>query len=235
MTTPNQTTLNRYARATGIAMLLSVIFGALGEAYIPGLFIVRGDAVATAARILADPTLYRLGFAAYYVEGMCDIALCLLFYVLLKRVDRNLALLSAFFGIVSMVMYAVAESCYYAALVILRDTTGLTAFTTDQRNALALLSLRLFSTIAGLFLATYGIASMIRGYLIVRSGYLPWPLGALLMLGGAGFVARTVTILVAPSFSTGFMLAPMAVGGISLTLWLLLRGVGNAELLGQRG
>ncbi|MES2176894.1 MAG: DUF4386 domain-containing protein [Gemmatimonadota bacterium] len=230
MTMTDQTTLNRYARAAGVAMLLSVIFGALGEMYIPGLFIVRGDAAATAARILADPTLYRLGFAAYYVEGLCDVALCLLFYVLLKPVDQNLALLSAFFGIVSMVMYAVAESCYYAALVILRDPAGLTAFTADQRSALALLSLRLFSTIAGLFLATYGIASMIRGYLMMRSGYFPRAVGALLVLGGAGFVLRTATILVAPSFSSGFMLLPMAVAGIPLTLWLLVRGVKVASV-----
>jgi hypothetical protein len=148
-----------------------------------------------------------------------------LFYVLLKAVDRNLALLSAFFGIVSMVTYAVAESSYYAALVILRDSSSLNAFTSDQRSQLALLALRLFSTIAGLFMATYGIASMLRGYLIMRSGYLPKTLGALLMLGGAGFVLRTATILVAPSYSSEYMLIPMGIAGILLLVWLLVRGV----------
>src|SRR5438876_8758029 len=106
-------TLQRYARLAGVAMLLSIVFGALGEAYIPGRIMVRGDAAATAANILAHPTLFRLGFATYLVEGICDVALCVFFYILLKPVNRNLALLSAFFGIASMVTYATAESSYF--------------------------------------------------------------------------------------------------------------------------
>src|SRR4051794_21312240 len=91
--TANEESLSRYARAAGVAILLSVVFGALGEAYIPGRIIVNGDAAATAANILNHPTLFRLGFATYFVEGICDITLCLLFYVLLRPVNRNLALL----------------------------------------------------------------------------------------------------------------------------------------------
>ena len=98
-------TIQRYARATGIAMLLSVIFGALGEAYLPGRIIVGGDAAATAANIAAHPTLFRMAFATYLVEGFCDIILCVLWYIVLKPVNRNLALLSAFVGVVSMVTF----------------------------------------------------------------------------------------------------------------------------------
>src|SRR5688572_32906437 len=98
----------RYARAAGVAILLSIVFGAIGEAWIPGIIVVRGDAAATAANIVGRPTLFRLGFAAYLVEGICDIALTVLFYVLLRPVNRNLALISAFFGIASMVTFAVA-------------------------------------------------------------------------------------------------------------------------------
>ena len=93
-----------------LAMVLTVVFGTLGELVIPGRFIVSGDAAATAANILAHPALFRAGFATYLVEGICDIALCVLFYVLLEPVNRKLALLSAFFGIASMVTFAVAET-----------------------------------------------------------------------------------------------------------------------------
>jgi hypothetical protein len=99
------------------------------------------------------------------------------------------------------------------------------AFTAEQRNALALLCMRLFATIAGLFLLLYGIASMIRGYLIFRSSYLPQALGVLLMIGGAGFFLRSATFIVAPAYGSDLMLAPMALAGIPLTLWLLIRGV----------
>ena len=218
-------TVRRYARVAGVAMLLSMIFGFLGEMYLPGRIIVAGNAAATAANITGNPMLFRLSFATYLVEGICDVALCVFFYILLEPVDRNLALLSAFFGIASMVTYAVAEASYYSASLVLRETGGMTTFTVDQRNALALLATRISATIAWLFVCMYGIASMIRGYLIAKSRYLPRIIGILLFIGGAGFFLRSATFVLAPSYSSGFLLLPMMLGGVSLTAWLLVRGV----------
>lgn len=218
-------TLKRYTRAAGVAMLLSIVFGFLGEMYLPGRLIVSGDAAATAAHIRGNPTLFRLTFASYLVEGICDVVLLVLFYVLLKPVNRNLALLSAFFGVVSMVTFAIAQSSFFAASLILRETAGMTAFTIEQREALALLAVRIGSMIAGLFLCMYGIASMIRGYLIARSRYLPRILGILLVIGGAGFFLRSITYLLVPSLSSPLLLLPMALAGIPLMGWFLWRGI----------
>ena len=217
--------LPRYARAAGVAMLLSAVFGAIGELYIPSRIIVSGNAAATAANIVNHATLFRLGFASYLVEGICDIALSVFFYVLLRPVDRNLALLSAFFGIASMVTFAVAQSAYFASSLVVRETSGMASFTTEQRNALALLSLRISGMIASLFFALYGIATMIRGYLIMRSGYFPKVFGVLFMIAGAGFFLRTTTYVLAPAYASDLMLMPMAVAGIPFMLWLLIRGV----------
>ena len=218
-------TVSRYARVAGVAMLLSIVFGFLGELYLPGKIVVRQDAAATAANIVGNPTLFRLTFAAYLVEGLCDITLCVFFYILLRPVDRNLALLSAFFGIASMIIYAIAESSFFAASVILGDSSGMTSFTPDQRNALAYLAIRLSGTIAWLFLCIYGIASMLRGYLIARSSYLPKFIGVLLMIGGFGFFLRSATFLLAPKLSSPYLLMPMALAGIPLMGWLLFRGI----------
>jgi hypothetical protein len=136
----------------------------------------------------------------------------------------GVALLSAFFGIVSMVAFAVAQSSSFAASLILRDTGGMTSFTLEQREALAFLGVRIAGMIAWLFVCMYGIASMIRGYLIARSGYLPRIIGILLMIGGAGFVLRSITYVIAPALSTPLLLVPMALAGIPLMAWLLFRG-----------
>lgn len=221
--------LQRYARVAGVAMLLSIVFGFLGEAYLPGQIIVRGDAAATAANIVGNPTLFRLTFASYLVEGICDVALTVIFYILLRPVDRNLALISAFFGIVSMVTFAVSQTSFFAASLVLRDTY-MSSFTPDQRNALSFLGVRISATMATLFICMYGIASMIRGYLIARSKYLPRIIGILFIIGGAGFFLRSITYIVAPSFSTPLMLIPMAFAGIPLMLWLLIRGVDTRHL-----
>jgi hypothetical protein len=225
--------IHRYARGAGVAMLLSIVFGALGEAYLPGRIIVTGDAAATAANITAHPTLFRMAFATYLVEGFSDIILCVLWYIILRPVDRNLALISAFVGVVSMITFAVAESCFWASSIILKDAAGMTAFTAEQRTALAYLSLRISTTIASLFLCFYGSASAIRGFLIMRSGYLPKVLGVLLMIGGGGFILRSLTYILAPAYGSSLMLVPMAVAGIPLTFWLLVKGVDRAALEGR--
>jgi hypothetical protein len=217
--------LQRYARAAGVAMLLSIVFGTLGELYLPGKIVVAGDAAATAANLTANPMLLRLCFASYLVEGFCDIFLCVFWYILLRPVDRNLALLSAFVGVVSMVTFAVSQASFFASSLVLRETGGMLSFTLEQRQALAFLCVRIATMIAWLFVAFYGTASMIRGYLITRAGYLPKVLGILLMIGGAGFFLRSITYILAPSLSSPFLLMPMALAGIPLTFWLLFRGV----------
>ena len=225
--------IQRYARYAGVAMLLSLVFGALGEAYLPGRIIVTGNASATAANITTHPTLFRMAFATYLVEGFCDIILCVLWYIILKPVNRNLALISAFVGVVSMITFAIAESNYWASSIILKDTGGMAAFTEEQRNALAFLSLRISTIIATLFMCFYGTASAIRGFLIMRSGYLPKVLGVLLMIGGAGFILRSLTYILAPAYGSSLMLIPMAVAGVPLTFWLLVKGVDRAALAGR--
>ena len=224
--------VSRYARIAGVAMLLSIVFGLLGEMILPGRIVVARDPAATAANILGNPMLFRLTFAAYLVEALCDVALCVFFYILLKPVDKRLALLSAFFGIASMVMYAVGQSSFFASYLVLGDSPGMTSFSTDQRNALAYLALRIAGTIGWLFLCLYGIASMIRGYLIARSGYLPKLLGILFIIGGACFFLRSATYLLAPKYSSPILLLPMALAGIPTMLWLLLRGIDPARVQG---
>ncbi len=223
-------TLARYARVAGVAMLLSIVFGLLGEMILPDRIVVARDAAATAANIVGHPTLFRLGFAAYLVEAICDVILCVLFYILLEPVDRPLALLSAFFGIASMVTYAVSESSYFASSLVLGDAPGMGAFTPDQRSALAYLTLRISGAIGWLFLCLYGIASMIRGWLIARSTYLPRILGVLFIIGGAGFFLRSATYLLAPKYSSPILLVPMALAGIPMMAWLLFRGIDPARI-----
>jgi hypothetical protein len=222
--------IQRYARYAGVALLLSLVFGGLGEAYLPGKIIVPGDAAATVANITAHPTLFRAAFATYLVEGFADIILCVLWYVILKPVNRNLALMSAFVGAVSMITFAIAQSSFWASSIILKDAAAMTAFTEEQRIALAFLALRISTMIASLFLCFYGTASAIRGFLIMRSGYLPKVLGALLMIGGAGFILRSLTYILAPAYGSSLMLIPMAVAGIPLLVWLLVKGVDVAAL-----
>jgi Domain of unknown function (DUF4386) len=222
---PREVSVQGYARIAGVLLLLSILAGALGEVYVPSKLIVPTDATATARNITAFHSLFRLGFASYLVEAVCDVALALIFYVLLRPVGRTLALLAAFFGLVSTALFAVAEAFYFAPSLILSGADYLKSFSPDQVNALALLSLKFYGRVAGIFMVFYGVASVLRGYLIVRSGYLPRILGVLLALAGVGFIAQNFAIVLAPSYASDFLLLPMFVAGVSLMLWLLVKGI----------
>ena len=70
-----------------------------------------------------------------------------------------------------------------------------------------------------------GVAWVLRGYLIARSEYLPKFVGALLVLGGLAFIARNLTIVLAPAFAGGWLLLLSIPGVLALTLWLVVKGV----------
>ena len=91
--------------AVAFFLVLSVAGGFFGEVYVPSLMLT-GDAATTAAQLRLQDGLFRLGFAAYLVEAFSDIVIAWLFYILLRPVHRDLALLSAFFGLVEMLLVA---------------------------------------------------------------------------------------------------------------------------------
>ena len=215
----------QYARVAGFLLLISLIAGGFGEMYAPIKIIVPDDAAATAKNILSSDLLFRLGFASYLVEGICNVALLLIFYILLRPVQKNLALLAVFVGLIGISVFAVAELFYVAPLLILGGADYLNTFTPDQLNTLVLLSLNLYGYAAGILMAFGGVGSVFFGYLIFKSRYIPSLLGALLALGGIGFVVRNFALIIAPAYAYDWLFLPMSFAYLSLTLWFLVRGV----------
>ena len=217
--------IQRYARIAGVLFLVSIVAGGLGEFYVPTRLIVSGDATTTAKNIVAFNSLFRVGFAAYLIEAVCDIALSLVMYVLLRPVRKDLALLAAFFGLVSTAVFGGGELFYFAASHILGNAGYLKTFSPDQLNTLAFLSLKLYAICSGIFMVFYGVATALRGYLIFKSDYLPKALGVLVALAGFGFIAQNFVLVLAPAYTSDVFLLPMPLAALSLTVWLLVKGV----------
>ena len=221
--------VQRYARIAGVLFLISLVAGGFGEAYVPSKLIVGADVAATAANIKNFDFLYRLGFASFLIESLCDITLVVILYVLLKPVNKQLSLLAAFFGLVGTALFAFAELFYFAPLLIMRGADYLKTFTPDQLNALILLSMKFYGYAGMIFTAYYGMSWIVRAYLIFRSGYLPKFLGVLMAIGGIGFVVRNFALILAPSYASDVLLMLMFPGGLALTGWLILKGVDVAK------
>ena len=213
-----------YCRAAGILLILTMIGGWFGEIYIPSQ-IGGADAAERVAQLRLNDGLFRLGFAAYLVEAVSDVVLAWLFYVLLRPVHRDLALLSAFFGIVSMSLFAVVQMFYFTAPMFLGGSRYLAHFSGQELEGLASAFVSISGNLSGLFMLFYGLAWIVRGYLTFRSGYLPRFLGLLMLLAGTGFVAKNILKVLAPAFSSDLLLAPMFLNVLAVAIWMLAKGV----------
>jgi uncharacterized protein DUF4386 len=219
-----QLPVQRYARVAGMLILLSFIAGGFGEAYVPSRLIVATDASATLENLRSSEIMFRLGFAGYLVEACCDIALALIFYVLLKPVHKYISLMAAFFGLIGTATFAAAELFYFAPALVLRGGS-LKSFSPDQLNTLALLSFKLFGLGAAIFTVFYGVSWVLRGYLIFRSGYFPELLGVLMTMSGLAFIVRNFAFVLAPQYRSGWLLLTILPGMLFLIVWLLVKGV----------
>lgn len=199
------------------------------RSHVPSKLIVAGDAAATVANIKNFDFIYRLGFAAFLIESLCDIALVGILYVLLKPVNKTLSLLAAFVGLVGTALFAFAELFYIAPLLITGGADYLKTFTPDQLNSLALLSMKFYGYAGMITTAYYGLSWIFRSYLIWESGYLPKFLGALMAIGGIGFVVKNFLLILAPAYASDVFLMLMFPGGLAMTIWLLVKGVDVAK------
>lgn len=222
-------TIRTYARVAGVMFIISMICGGIGEAYIPSRLIVASDPTATAGNIHNFEFLYRSGFAIYLVEGICDVALTAIFYLILRVVDRRLALLAALFGLLGTATFASAELFYLGPHIIFGTAGETGGFNTAQLNTLALMSLRFYAYGGMVFTVFYGLSWILRGYLIFKSGFIPKTLGVLMAIGGTGFAVRNFLLLLAPSLASPLLLVLLMPGALLLAVWLLVKGVDVAQ------
>jgi len=69
--------IKKTARVAGLLYLLMAISGFFSIMYIPSAFIVRGDATATANKIIASEWLFRLGIASELISATIFVFLVL--------------------------------------------------------------------------------------------------------------------------------------------------------------
>ena len=216
------------ARIGGALYVFIIVAGIFGELFVRGALIVSGNAAATAANIAAHEGLWRLGIAGDLAMHIADLPLLVILYVLMRPVNRDLALLVVLFDAVQSAVLVASKMNLLMPLFAGSDAGYLKAFSPEQLQALSYLSMRMDSHGFGFGLIFFGCGCLVLGWLIRRSGYLPWIIGALIQLAGACYLVNSFALILAPSLAGALfpvILLPPFLGESSLALWLLFKGV----------
>lgn len=217
-----------YARLAGALYLYIIIAGSFAALFVRGELVVTGDAAATAANIVSNEFLFRIGFSGELLHLSFDVVVAVLLYALLRPVDQYVALLATFMRIACDLVLAVASLGHFAALRLLDNSDYLMSFQPEQLQTLALLAMKLHGDAYAISLLFFAFACLALGYLVFRSGYLPKILGGLLVVAGASyFLLVFAHFLSKPLYAVldPVIFLPIFLAEMSLALWLLLKGV----------
>jgi hypothetical protein len=198
---------------------------------------VRTTGIAAIQTIEASQAHLRTICALELILFSLDVPLAVILYVLLRDVDRNLALLSAFFRAANAFFGCISVLGRIAVLLLFGNAGYRTAFNTHQLQALGSIFLTLHQNAQDIGLLFFGIHCILIGVLIWRSKYFPTFIGALLPIAGVAYLFVSFSPIIDPAFDARIPFAiflPGFLAEVSLCLWLLIWGFGGQRLMQRR-
>jgi Domain of unknown function (DUF4386) len=216
------------ARVVGFTYLFAMVTAVFAESYVSGHLIVYDNAAETARNIMAHERLFRLGIASWLICVLSDIAIITALYVILKRVNQNLASLAVFMRGVATAIGITATLNSFDVLRLLSGADYLQALRTDQLQALARLSIGAKGDAINVDFLFLGFGSTGFGYLWFKSNYIPTALAALGVLGSLLLATGSFAFIIFPNLANiagmGYM-APLGVFEVTMGFWLLIKGL----------
>jgi Domain of unknown function (DUF4386) len=222
--------LQSSARRAGAIYLVMSVLGAPALVYLPK-FIIAGDPAATTQRIAAGESLYRLLVLGGLGGSILFVTLGWTLYNLFENVDRKQAMLMFAFVLVSATIGILDVAFLAPPLVIHSGASYLSAFTSQQLDALsfALLRIRGFELRADE--ALWGVWLVPFGILVIKSGFIPKVIGVLLLVASVGYMAMSAAYIAFPAYLAGVDRVGMILiqGELVVILWLLIKGARRVD------
>jgi len=214
------------ARVTGALYLYIMVAAIFAEGFVRDRLIGSGDGAETVRRIAASEQLWRWSVVADVTTTLCDVAVAVLLFLLLKPVGPRVSLAAAVFQLVYSAMMAASAALLVGPLFLIKH-----APVGEQMQMLVGYSLSLHQTTFSIGLILFGVHLVMIGLLIARSTFLPKLIGLALAVAGVCYITNSVLGLIAPDVARGlfpWILLPGFLAEGALTLWLIFVGV-NAD------
>ena len=228
----------KVARVAGFSFLSAMAIVVIANYGIGFRLIIPGNASETARNIMAHQLLFRINIACDLVYVVNLVVMLASLYVVLKSVNRNLALVAAFCRLIFAFTWVVTALNLLGALRLLGDAAYLSVFSPDQLQSLARLHIAATSDSYYTGLPFWGLASAICGCLFFKSGYIPRALAAFGVASSLWCVFCALAYLISPNFQNTVGLSwfdmPLVIFEMSLGVWLLFKGLRHSSIV-ERG
>ena len=217
------------ARVAGLAYLIalaSVVFVQFG---IHDRLMVAGNPAETARNIMSHERLFRIGIAGDLIYCVAVVVQLTALYVILRPVNRGLALAAAFGRLVYALMWVLMTLNLFDTLRLLSGADYSQVFGAERLQALAKLYLggRFDQYYVGLLF--WGLGSTVCSYLWFKSNYIPRALAVFGVISSAWCAMCTFAFIILPNFVQVVNLwwfdTPIGIFEIVTSLWLLFKGL----------
>jgi hypothetical protein len=217
-------TNKKTARIAGFLYFIYIATSIIGNEF--GRF-VGVDAPVTINNIMAHESLFRIGLVISLFSGVLLLLAAWALYVLLKPVNKNMALLFLLLNLGGFAIFYFSMLDLFASLLLLSGADYLKVFQPDQIQAQAMFFINLYKNGYIIAQIPYGVWLFPLGYLVFKSDFFPKILGTLLIVDCFGLLFYVLQRFLLPGYEVISIpcLAVSFIAELSLTLWLLIKGV----------
>lgn len=220
--------LKKTGRVAGLLYLAHFVAFFLADNGVHYTAVESGNLAVIAQNLTTSNRLFRIGFVSFLLAAVFFLLAAWALYVLLKPVNKDLALLFVLLNLGGVAIQSVSLVSEFAAQLLLRGADYLQVFQPNQLHALAMLFLNVYKNgfmIAQIFL---GLWVLPLGYLVFKSGFLPKILGIFLIVDCIAlliWVFQYFLFFPGPELISTLCLAISFISEALLCLWLIIKGV----------
>ena len=224
------TSLSKAAKVAGFMFLFAFIVPTLNWVFVLSKFIVIENVIATANNIMANEVLFRVGLTIELIMSVGLVVLALALYIILKPVNRNLALLALALKLVEAAVAVVILLISFIALQVLNGDAYVAAFTPEQLRFFVGYLLNEHTAIYSVPMVFLGLDMMIFSYLFFKSKYIPKVLAGFGIISFALILIQSLMYILAPKcaalpINQIIFWAPSGLFEIVIGIWLLFKGL----------
>jgi len=224
------------AKVAGLSYLLTIAIVVFANYALLNPLIVPGHAAETARNIVTHETQFRIVAVCFLIYSAGVVVLLTALYLILRPVNRALALVAALFRLVFALLWLLTTLNLLNALRLLGSASYLQVFEANRLQALARLHIAAGFDDYYVGLPFFGLAATVCAYLWLKSNYIPKGLAAFGVISSSWCVICAFVFLIFPHFNKivndYWFDSPMAIFELALSFCLLFKGLrspGTAE------